>query len=107
MVHVAKPSKRLLMLDFSKPDQTLWRLVYFSYLKFFVPLLNLVFYQNTGAYTYILKSLKHYPTQHNMTAQIRELNLTNVHIENLLNKTISINCKEKTKQKNKIIKYCS
>ena len=96
MVRVAKPGGRLLALDFGKPDHPLWRSVYFSYLKLFVPLLGLAFCRNAGAYAYILESLKHYPAQRGVAARMHELGLANVRIENLLGGAMSINCGEKS-----------
>src|SRR6266550_8777212 len=101
MVRVAKPGGRLLVLDFGKPDHALWRLVYFSYLKLFVPILGLVFCRNAGAYAYILESLKHYPAQCVVAAQMGELGLANVRIVNFLAGAMSINYGEKQKTKSK------
>ena len=95
MVRVAKPGGRLLVLDFGKPDNPLWRSAYFTYLKLFVPLLGLVFCRNAGAYAYILESLKHYPAQHGVAARMVELGLTNVRIVNLVGGAMSINYGEK------------
>jgi len=95
MVRVAKPGGRLLVLDFGKPDHPLWRSVYFSYLKLFVPLLGLAFCRNAAAYAYILESLKHYPAQRGVAARMHELGLANLRIENLLGGAMSINCGEK------------
>src|SRR5439155_3066757 len=63
MLRVAKPGARLVVLDFGKPDNALWRAAYFGYLKLFVPLLGRLFCGNAVAYAYILESLKHYPAQ--------------------------------------------
>ena len=95
MVRVAKPGGRLLVLDFGKPDNSLLRAVYFSYLKLCVPVLGLVFCRNAGAYAYILESLKHYPAQRGVEDKMRELGLVNVRIENLLGGAMSINYGEK------------
>jgi demethylmenaquinone methyltransferase/2-methoxy-6-polyprenyl-1,4-benzoquinol methylase len=95
MARVAKPGARLISLDFGKPDNTLWRSVYFGYLKLFVPLLGLIFCRNAGAYAYILESLKHYPAQRGVAARMRELGLTNVQIINILGGAMSINYAEK------------
>jgi len=91
MVRVAKPGARLLVLDFGKPDNPLWRSAYFGYLKLFVPLLGLVFCRNPGAYAYILESLKHYPAQRGVAARMRDLGLVNVGIVNFLGGAMSIN----------------
>jgi demethylmenaquinone methyltransferase/2-methoxy-6-polyprenyl-1,4-benzoquinol methylase len=95
MVRVAKPGARVLVLDFGKPDNALWRALYFSYLRVFVPLLGLLFCGNASAYAYILESLKHYPAQNGVAAHMRELGLNNVRIVNLLGGMMSINYGEK------------
>jgi demethylmenaquinone methyltransferase/2-methoxy-6-polyprenyl-1,4-benzoquinol methylase len=95
MVRVAKPGGRLLVLDFGKPDCALWRVIYFGYLKLFVPLLGLVLCRNADAYAYILESLKHYPAQRGIEARMRELGLTNVRVVNLLGGAMAINYGEK------------
>lgn len=97
MVRVAKPGARLLVLDFGKPDNALWRTVYFSYLRLFVPLLGLLACRNASAYAYILESLRHYPAQRGVEARMRELGLINVRVENLLGGAMSINCGTKAK----------
>ena len=96
MVRVAKPGGRVLVLDFGKPDNALWRGIYFAYLKCCVPMLGLIFCGNPGAYAYILESLKHYPAQRGVEAKMRELGLANVRVLNLLGGAMSINSGEKT-----------
>jgi demethylmenaquinone methyltransferase/2-methoxy-6-polyprenyl-1,4-benzoquinol methylase len=91
MRRVAKPAGRLLILDFGKPDNPIWRGLYFTYLKFFVPLLGWIFCGSSSAYAYILESLKHYPAQRGVAAQMQELGLVNVRIVNLLGGVMSIN----------------
>lgn len=91
MRRLAKPGARLLVLDFGKPDNALWRTLYYGYLKVCVPVLGLVFCRNAGAYAYILESLKHYPAQRGVEAKMRELGLVKVRIENFLGGAMSIN----------------
>jgi demethylmenaquinone methyltransferase/2-methoxy-6-polyprenyl-1,4-benzoquinol methylase len=91
MIRVAKPGARLLVLDFGKPDNAVWRALYFSYLKLFVPVLGLVFCRNAGAYAYILESLKQYPAQRGVETRLRELGLTDGRVVNLLGGAMSIN----------------
>jgi len=95
MLRVAKPGGRLLVLDFGKPDNALWRTLYFTYLRLFVPVLGLVFCRNAAAYAYILESLKHYPAQNGVAAKMRSLGLSNIRIVNLLGGVMSINYGEK------------
>lgn len=95
MVRVARPGGRVLVLDFGKPDNAWWRMLYFAYLRLVVPLLGLVFCGSASAYAYILESLKHYPAQNGVADQMRALGMTNVRITNLLGGMMSINYGEK------------
>jgi demethylmenaquinone methyltransferase/2-methoxy-6-polyprenyl-1,4-benzoquinol methylase len=91
MCRVAKPGGRLVVLDFGKPPNAVWRVIYFAYLKSFVPLLGWAFCGNAQAYAYILESLKHYPAQAAVAAKMRELKLVNVQLLNLLGGAMAIN----------------
>ncbi len=92
MHRVVKPGGRVLVLDFGKPENRLWRSIYFGYLRLFVPALGLVFCRSAGAYAYILESLKHYPAQTGVAAAMRELRMENISLVNLLGGVMSINC---------------
>jgi ubiquinone/menaquinone biosynthesis C-methylase UbiE len=91
MVRVAKPGGSLLVLDFGKPDNALWRGLYFGYLRFFVPVLGRIFCGSASAYSYILESLKHYPAQHGVAAKMQELQLAEVRIMTFLGGIMTIN----------------
>jgi len=95
MVRLARPGGRLLVLDFGKPANPVWRALYFGYLRLFVPLLGLVFCGSASAYAYILESLKHYPAQEGVAAAMRDLGLEKVRIVNLMGGIMSINYGEK------------
>jgi demethylmenaquinone methyltransferase/2-methoxy-6-polyprenyl-1,4-benzoquinol methylase len=95
MVRVARPGARLLVLDFGKPDNALWRSVYFGYLKLVVPIFGLIFCRNAGAYSYILESLKHYPAQRGVAAKMHTLGLVNVRVVTLIGGAMSINYGER------------
>jgi len=95
MQRVAKPGGRLLILEFGKPQNRLWRAIYFAYLKYFVPVLGRVFCGSGSAYAYIFESLTHYPAQQVIGAKMRELGLREVRVINLLGGAMSINYAEK------------
>ena len=95
MRRVAKPQGRLLALDFGKPENGFWRGAYFTYLRFFVPVLGAVFCGNAKAYAYILESLRHYPGQQGVARQMEELGLVNVRTVNLLGGMMGINYGER------------
>lgn len=95
MARVARPGGRLIVLDFGKPSNALWRAVYFTHLKISVPLIGLLFCGNASAYAYILESLKHYPAQLAVADKMRALKLENIRVINLLGGAMAINCGEK------------
>ena len=95
MFRVAKPGARLIVLDFGKPANGLWRAIYFAHLRVSVPLIGLLFCGNASAYAYILESLKHYPAQIAVAEKMRELKLSNVRIINLLGGAMAINYGER------------
>jgi demethylmenaquinone methyltransferase / 2-methoxy-6-polyprenyl-1,4-benzoquinol methylase len=95
MYRVARPGARLVVLDFGKPSNALWRAIYFAHLRCSVPLIGQLFCGNAGAYAYILESLKHYPAQQAVAEKMRELKLSNVRVINLLGGAMAINYGEK------------
>jgi demethylmenaquinone methyltransferase/2-methoxy-6-polyprenyl-1,4-benzoquinol methylase len=95
MQRVARPGGRLLVLDFARPDQALWRGVYFGYLKAVVPWLGRVFAGNAAAYAYILESLRHFPAPHTLAERMQAFGLRNVRVIKLLGGLMSIHYAEK------------
>ncbi len=95
MFRVAKPGARIIVLDFGKPANALWRAIYFTHLRLSVPLIGLLFCGNAQAYAYILESLKHYPAQLAVAEKMRALKLKNVQVINLLGGAMAINYGEK------------
>ena len=97
MLRVARTGARLVVLDFGKPPNPLWRAIYFAHLRISVPLIGRLFCGNADAYAYILESLKHYPAQEGVAEKMRELKLSNVRVINLLGGAMAINYGEKPK----------
>jgi demethylmenaquinone methyltransferase/2-methoxy-6-polyprenyl-1,4-benzoquinol methylase len=91
MRRVAKPGGRLLVLDFGKPDNRLWRGIYFQYLRHLVPVFGKVFCGDAAAYAYIMESLQHYPAQRGIADLMRAAGCQQVRIHNLLGGVMSIN----------------
>jgi demethylmenaquinone methyltransferase/2-methoxy-6-polyprenyl-1,4-benzoquinol methylase len=95
MARVAKPGARVIVLDFGKPHNGLWRWIYFTYLKLLVPLLGLLVCGKPSAYAYIIASLHDYPAQRGVEARMRTLGLVNVRTDNFIGGAMSINYGEK------------
>jgi len=95
MHRVARPGGRVVVLDFGKPPNAIWRALYFTHLQISVPVIGLLFCGNASAYAYILESLKHYPAQLAVADKMRELKMANVRVINLLGGAMAINYGEK------------
>ncbi len=91
MQRVARPGGKIIILEFGKPANPLWRSLYFAHLKCSVPLTGWLFCGNAQAYAYILESLKHYPAQLAVGARMIEMNFTNVRVFNCLGGAMAIN----------------
>jgi demethylmenaquinone methyltransferase / 2-methoxy-6-polyprenyl-1,4-benzoquinol methylase len=91
MLRVAKPGGRLLVLDFGKPDNPVWRGIYFAYLRRIVPLFGKMFCGDSQTHAYILESLNHYPAQRGVAAWMEKRNCAGARTINLLGGAMSIN----------------
>ena len=91
MYRVAKPGGRLLVLEFGKPDNSVWRSIDFAYLKYFVPVFGRLFFGDAATHAYIYESLMHYPAQHGVAEHMRKLGCKDVRIVNLAGGAMSIN----------------
>jgi demethylmenaquinone methyltransferase/2-methoxy-6-polyprenyl-1,4-benzoquinol methylase len=97
MLRVSKPDGRLLALEFGKPENSIWRAIYFSYLRACLPVFGKVFCGNAAAYAYILESLKHYPAQSGVSAIMQSCGWQKVRVINLLGGVMSIHSAEKAR----------
>jgi len=95
MLRVLKHRGRLVILDFGKPENPIWRRIYFAYLGWFVPLFGKVFCGDAATHRYILESLKHYPAQRGVAALMAEMDCERVRAINLMGGVMSINYGEK------------
>ena len=91
MWRVARPGGRLLVLDFGKPDNPVWRWLYFGWLKYFVPCFGKVFCRDAATHAYIFASLQNYPAQRGVAGKMQSLGCAEVRLRNLLGGAMSIN----------------
>lgn len=96
MWRVAKPGGRLLVLDFGKPEHRAWRWIYFSYLRWMVPLFGRLFCGDAETHRYILESLQEYPAQRGVDAILHKAGATEIGCYNLLGGAMSINYARKS-----------
>ena len=90
MHRVAKRGGRVLVLEFGKPSNRLWRALYFAYLRLIVPALGGLVAGDSAAYAYILESLEHYGSQEGVAAKMRDLGLRHTRVINLMGGVMSI-----------------
>lgn len=95
MWRVSKPGGRVLVLDFGKPPNPVWRRLYFAYLRCAVPILGKIFCGDAQAYAYILDSLRQYPAQLGVSEKLAKLGGEPVREVNLLGGAMSIHCAQK------------
>jgi demethylmenaquinone methyltransferase/2-methoxy-6-polyprenyl-1,4-benzoquinol methylase len=95
MQRVLKPGGRALILDFGKPQNGIFRSVYYGYLRWFVPLFGKVFCGNSATHAYIYESLMAYPAQNGVAKLMHDSGWNNVRIENLVGGMMSINLGQK------------
>lgn len=91
MCRLVRPGGRLLVLDFGKPDNAVWRSCYFAYLRHVVPWLGWALCGDRDTHGYILESLLHYAAQAGVARKMRELGLEKVQVINLMGGMMSIN----------------
>ena len=92
---VTRPGGRLLVLDFAKPRQRLWRACYFAYLRLVLPVLGWSLCGDAAAYAYILESLRDYPDQEAVAELLGRSGWTALRVNNLLGGTMSLHCAAK------------
>ena len=78
-----------------KPDCLWLRRMYFTYLRWMVPLFGRLFCGDAEAYGYILESLENYPAQAGVEAEMRALSCRQVQTRLLLGGVMTINYGEK------------
>ena len=95
MKRVLRPGGRLLVLDFGKPANPVWRGLYFAYLRAAVPVFGWLFAGSADAYSYILESLRHYPGQQGVAELLRRQGFTDVQVIDLLGGAMGIDVARK------------
>jgi demethylmenaquinone methyltransferase/2-methoxy-6-polyprenyl-1,4-benzoquinol methylase len=95
LVRVLKPGGRVLILDFGKPRNPVWRALYFAYLRMIVPIFGQLFCGDARAYRYILDSLRRYSAQEGVASGLAANGFKRVEVYNLLGGIMSIHRAEK------------
>jgi demethylmenaquinone methyltransferase/2-methoxy-6-polyprenyl-1,4-benzoquinol methylase len=84
IARVTRPGGRLLVLDFGKPRNRLWRALYFLHLRTVVPVLGRLFCGDAATHGYILESLRRYPEAGGIVRRMEEAGWVDVEWWSLL-----------------------
>ena len=84
-----------MVLEFGKPNSVLWRRLYFTYLRWLVPVFGKLFCGDHHTHSYIYASLVRYPAQAGVLKKMEELGMKDCRIVSLLGGVMSINLARK------------
>ena len=90
MWRVSRQGGRLLVLDFGKPRNPIWRSIYSAYLQFFVPILGKVLCRDAAALGYIHASMQEYPAQSGIHHKLQALGCRRIAVRNIAGGAMSI-----------------
>jgi demethylmenaquinone methyltransferase/2-methoxy-6-polyprenyl-1,4-benzoquinol methylase len=91
ILRVLRAGGKLLSLDFGKPESTLWRSVYFGYLRVVLPLLGGIFCGDPDTHGYILASLQEYPAQRGIKSLMESCGYRDCGFEEFVGGAMAIN----------------
>ncbi len=83
MNRVVKKKGRVVILEFSQPENPFFRFVYYFYFKRVLPLIGAVISKNNGAYDYLPSSVMLFPKRNEFVELMKKSGMTNVEFYNL------------------------
>ena len=95
MKRVLKPGGKLVVLEFSRPKQKIFKGFYNFYMKTVAPQAGKLFSKNQGAYKYLNDSVQAFPERENFTAILNKLGYKKVYFKALSLGICSIYCGSK------------
>ncbi len=90
MKRVVKPGGRLLICEFSHPERAVVDGSYRGYLKYVMPVVARLTSSHPKAYTYLMESIREWPTQDVLAQWIRAAGFTRVAYRNLTGGVVAL-----------------
>ena len=90
MYRVLKPGGRLVICEFSHPENVVMRFGYEAYLKVAMPLVAKLASTNPDAYRYLVESIRAWPDQRSLSKWIRGVGFTRVAHRNLTGGVVAL-----------------
>ncbi|MGI8950160.1 MAG: bifunctional demethylmenaquinone methyltransferase/2-methoxy-6-polyprenyl-1,4-benzoquinol methylase UbiE [Chitinophagaceae bacterium] len=95
MYRVLKPGGKLVVLEFSKPKQTLIKHFYILYMKFISPEIGKIIAGNNQAYHYLHNSVQSFPERKDFAAIMNKSGFTQIYFKLLTSGICCIYCGKK------------
>ncbi len=95
ILRVLKPGGKLVVLEFSKPQSAVVKIMYKLYMKFITPNVGKLFSKNRNAYQYLDESINKFPEGNFFTGILDKLGYKNTYTKSLSLGICSIYCGEK------------
>lgn len=83
MYRVLKPGGSITCLDFSTPQNPIWRALYNFYLHYMIPFWGRIITGDASGFVYLAKSIKAFPDQKGVAKMFQDAGFTNVEWINL------------------------
>ena len=80
---VLRPGGRYIILEFSTPPWSVWRVLYHAYLRIMIPLLGGILTGKRADFVYLNDSIRGFPGQDELAADLREAGFSSVTYQNL------------------------
>jgi demethylmenaquinone methyltransferase/2-methoxy-6-polyprenyl-1,4-benzoquinol methylase len=78
MFRVLKPAGKLLILEFSSPQNSVLKALYRIYLKYCIPVLGKIITGNFSAYFYLSKTILSFPSASDFCSRLQNTGFTNI-----------------------------
>lgn len=90
VLRVLKPGGRYLVLEFSRPTFAPWRALYHFYLRTMIPLIGGLVAGDRESFVYLNDSIRSFPEQEALAAELREAGFSNVVWRNLTGGIVAV-----------------
>ena len=98
IIDCLKPGGKLVVLEFSKPENEILREIYDLYSFEVIPKLGSLIAQSEESYLYLAESIKMHPNQEELKVLFEECGFENCNYQNLTNGIVAIHTGTKSKE---------
>ena len=92
---VLRPGGRVLILEFSTPRNPLWKGIYFTWLRFPLPIIGRLLSRHPTAYSYLNQSIEEFPSGKDFTNMMEQAGFHSLQAKELSFGSVTLYCGEK------------